>query len=204
MTGDVIQDDSPEAYVRFRALSERMNLPVFCVPGNHDVRELMRDALSAPPFQYCGTLEQGEWLIVGIDSCISDSAAGKVGDLELRRLKKVITRSNAKHVLVCLHHPPVQLGSKWLDTVGLSNGPEFLRFLSEMGNVKAVIFGHVHQAFEGTHDLIQVIGTPSTCRQFTVGSDDFALDDNPPAYRRISLHFDGSVESELIWLPTQK
>jgi hypothetical protein len=33
-----------------------------------------------------------------------------------------------------------------------------------------------------------------------VANDGFALDENPPAYRRISLHADGHVEDELIWL----
>ena len=69
------------------------------------------------------------------------------------------------------------------------------------GKVRAAIFGHVHQAFEGAHESIQIIGTPSTCRQFKLASDEFALDDNPPAYRRVSLHSDGSVNTELIWVP---
>ena len=72
--------------------------------------------------------------------------------------------------------------------------------IAQPGNVRAAIFGHVHQAFEGEHESIKIIGTPSTCRQFMVANDGFALDENPPAYRRISLHADGHVEDELIWL----
>ena len=72
--------------------------------------------------------------------------------------------------------------------------------ITQSGNVRVAIFGHVHQEFEAEHESIKIIGTPSTCRQFMVASSDFALDDNPPAYRRISLHADGSVENELIWL----
>jgi len=200
MTGDIIQDDSAAAYDQFRALTEPLNLPVFCVPGNHDVRELMRNALSDLPYRYCDTLEFGNWLIVGLDSCVSGSAAGEVSDAEMRRLSEAVLNSGAKHTLVCLHHPPLQLGSKWLDSVGLTNGPEFLGALSTTGKVRAAIFGHAHQAFDGAHDSISIIGTPSTCRQFTIGSDEFALDDTPPAYRRIQLHADGSIESELIWL----
>jgi Icc protein len=75
--------------------------------------------------------------------------------------------------------------------------------IAQPGNVRIAIFGHVHQDFEGSHESIKIIGTPSTCRQFKVASDDFALDDNPPAYRRISLLGDGSVENELIWLDAE-
>jgi Icc protein len=118
----------------------------------------------------------------------------------MERLEKILQDTAAEHVLICLHHPPLPVGSKWLDQVGLRNGDEFLRLIARRGIVRAAIFGHVHQAFEGSHDSIQIIGTPSTCRQFKVASDEFALDDNPPAYRRISLHAAGRVESELIWL----
>ena len=200
MTGDLIQDDSRAAYDRFCDLMSTLNLPVYCVPGNHDIRELMRDAVSRDPFHYCASVHVNNWLITGIDSCLSGDAGGRVDDEELERLAKILAETTAEHVLICLHHPPLPVGSKWLDKVGLKNGDEFLRMIAQPGNVRAAIFGHVHQEFEGERDSIRIIGTPSTCRQFAVASDDFALDDNPPAYRRISLHADGHIENELIWL----
>jgi len=200
MTGDVIQDRSREAYQRFRDLVEPLELPTICVPGNHDVRELMRDALSTPPFQYCDSTQRGNWLIIGIDSCVHDNAAGHVADEELRRIDQLVGATTAEHVLVCLHHPPLPMGSKWLDTVGIDNAAEFIASIAKSGKVRGTLFGHVHQSFDRVHQSIHVIGTPSTCRQFEIGSDEFALDDNPPAYRRICLHSDGTIESELIWL----
>jgi Icc protein len=200
MTGDLIQDDSRAAYDRFCDLMSTLNLPVYCVPGNHDIRELMRDAVSRDPFYYCASVHINNWLITGIDSCLSGDAGGRVDHDEMERLAKILGESSAEHVLICLHHPPLPVGSKWLDQVGLKNGEEFLRMIAQPGNVRAAIFGHVHQEFEADYDSIKIIGTPSTCRQFAVASDDFALDDNPPAYRRITLNPDGSIENELIWL----
>jgi Icc protein len=104
------------------------------------------------------------------------------------------------NVLVCLHHPPVKMGSRWLDTVGLANADEFLARASASGNVKLALFGHVHQQSDTQHNGITIIGTPSTCRQFAAGSDTFAVDDNPPAYRRVTLYTDGRFEHELIWV----
>ena len=200
MTGDVIQDGSRAAYERFCDLMLPLGLPVYCVPGNHDTRPFMKDALARPDFHYCASVENGAWLITGIDSCTGDSAAGRIDDREMERLEKVLEDTAAEHVLICLHHPPLPVGSTWLDQVGLRNAEEFLRLIARTGKVRAAIFGHVHQAFEGTHESIQIIGTPSTCRQFKVASEGFALDDNPPAYRRISLHPDGSVHTELVSL----
>lgn len=200
VTGDLIQDDSPEAYERFRELLLPLNLRVHCVPGNHDIRDLMQAVCRQPPFSYCAWEEIGNWLIVGIDSCVRGDAGGEVTTHELDRLSSIVTGSSAKHVMVCLHHPPVKMGSRWLDTVGLKNGDEFLERLRMLGRVRVAAFGHVHQEFDTEHDGIRIIATPSTCRQFKPGSDNFAVDENPPAYRRFELHADGSVETKLIWV----
>ena len=200
MTGDLIQDDSREAYERFCESMLPLALPVYCLPGNHDIRHMMKDALAGPEFHYCESVIHGAWLITAIDSCMDGDAAGRVDDAEMDRLAQLLEETTAEHVLVCLHHPPLPVGSKWLDQVGLRNGEEFLRLLTRTGKVRAAIFGHVHQAFEGSHESIQIIGTPSTCRQFKVASDEFALDDGPPAYRRVNLLADGSVDTELIWM----
>ena len=74
VTGDLIHDDSRGAYGHFCELLAGLQLPVYCVPGNHDVRALMREALDAPPFYYCESVEAGDWLIVGIDSCVRENS----------------------------------------------------------------------------------------------------------------------------------
>ena len=198
VTGDLIQDDTRAAYDRFCTLLRPLKLPVYCVPGNHDVRALMQDALAEPPFHYCQSVVLGDWLLAGIDSCIKGEAGGRVADDEMKRLDDMLTQTAARHVLICLHHPPLPVGSKWLDQVGLSNGEHLLQVLTASGKVRAAIFGHVHQHFEATRGSVRIVGTPSTCRQFKVASDEFAVDDNPPAYRRIELHADGRFANELI------
>jgi Icc protein len=83
---------------------------------------------------------------------------------------------------------------------GLKNGDEVLERLSSLKRVRIAAFGHVHQEYDQEHLGIRIIATPSTCRQFARGSDEFAVDDNPPAYRRIELQKDGSLDTELIWV----
>jgi len=200
ITGDLIQDDSAEAYDRFRELLLPLNMRMHCVPGNHDVRDLMRPVCSRPPFSYCAKEEVRDWLLLGLDSCITGDAGGEIAAEEFDRLDLIISESSAKHIMVSLHHPPVPMGSTWLDTVALKNGDELLHRLQLLGRVRLLVFGHVHQPYDEEHLGIQVIGTPSTCSQFKPGSDDFAVDDRPPAYRRITLDSDGSFESELIWV----
>lgn len=200
ITGDLIQDNSSEAYDRFREMLLPLNMRMHCVPGNHDVRKLMRPVCNRPPFSYCAKEEIRDWLLLGIDSCVSGSAGGEISSDEFERLETIIGDSTAKHVLIHLHHPPVPMDSVWLDTVCLSNGDELLHRLQALHRVRLVLFGHVHQPYEKEHNGMQVIGTPSTCRQFQPGSVEFGVDDRPPAYRRVVLHADGSSENELIWV----
>jgi Icc protein len=200
ITGDLIHDDSAEAYDRFRELLLPLNMRMHCVPGNHDVRDLMRPICSRPPFSYCAKEEVRDWLLLGLDSCVTGDAGGEIADEEFDRLDLIISESSAKHIMICLHHPPIPMGSAWLDTVALKNGEELLERLRAAGRVRLLVFGHVHQPYDAEHLGIQVIGTPSTCSQFKPGSEDFALDDRPPAYRRITLNGDGTSSSELIWV----
>jgi len=202
VTGDLIQDDSAAAYERFCEQFSTLGLPVHCIPGNHDVRELMRNALQRPSFHYCESVRIGGWTIIGIDSCLAGTAGGEVSASELQRLGKILDESKDNHVLICLHHPPLPVGSKWLDSVGLNNADVFLEFIGRHDQVRSAIFGHVHQPLDETVNGVRIIGTPSTCRQFKINSDEFAVDDNPPAYRRLSLLPDGTLDEELIWLET--
>lgn len=201
VTGDIVQDDSAGAYERFREIIAPLELPVHCIPGNHDVRRLMQAALSTPPFHYCDAVRKNDWLIAGIDSCVEGGADGRVSHEELTRLETMLAATDADHVAVFLHHPPLPVGSRWLDEVGLGNAGDFLDIVTTAGNVRLVVFGHVHQAFDEMHGTVRIIGSPSTCAQFKPHSDTFAIDERPPGYRRISLCADGCIETDLLWLP---
>lgn len=200
VSGDIANDNGADAYRHFSKLLASLDMPVHCIPGNHDVRDAMRRTLTGEPFRYCTSAESGDWCFIGLDSCLDNSAAGLIDDGEFQRLDDALSLNARPHALVYLHHPPVALGSKWLDAVGLTNGGEFMRRIGQYDSVRAVLFGHVHQPYEQMHGSVQLIGTPSTCRQFAARSDTFATDDRPPAYRQLELFADGRLSSELIWV----
>ncbi len=200
VTGDLIQDDSREAYVRCREALETLNLPIQLSPGNHDVRALMQSELDVPGFEYCATLDAGRWSVISIDSCVSGRAGGRIGEEEYERLRQQLEACVDKHVLICLHHPPVELGSRWLDSVRLDDGDRLIDLAAESGNVRAMLFGHAHQLFDETLRGIRLMCTPSTCRQFQPGSETFAVDDLPAAYRTLELQADGTIETSIHWV----
>lgn len=198
-TGDLVQDD-PGGYAHFRAEFAGLGKPVLCLPGNHDDVPAMRAALSGAPFQLDGVFDRGNWRVVLLDSTIAGKTGGALSASSLQQLERDLAQAPERHVLVCLHHHPIAMRSRWLDTVGLANGDAFFEVIRRHANVRAVLFGHVHQALDKLVDGVRVLATPSTCSQFRPLSHDFAVDDTPPAWRRLALHPDGHIDTEVTWV----
>jgi Icc protein len=172
---------------------------VLCIPGNHDDPEAMRRELSVAPFRLNGAHEFGTWNFVMLDSFDPGCVGGRLTSAELARLDQALSNC-PKHAMICLHHHPVAMGSRWLDTIGLANAADFWKILDKHAHVRAVVWGHVHQAYEGTRGKVQLFATPSTGAQFLPGSDRFALDARPPAYRTFELHDDGRIDTQVQWV----
>jgi Icc protein len=66
--------------------------------------------------------------------------------------------------------------------------------------VKGILWGHVHQSYDGQLGEIRLMGTPSTCVQFKPLVDDFELDTRPPGFRLLTLNADGQIETQVEWL----
>lgn len=195
-TGDLVNDDAG-GYVHFRREFAALGKPVLCIPGNHDDVAAMRTALAAAPFQLGGTWDAGAWRVILLDSTVAGRTGGALAEAELRFLDQALRDAPGRHSLVCLHHHPVRMRSRWLDTVGLGNADAFFELLGRHDQVRAVLFGHVHQPLDETRDGIRMLATPSTCAQFKPRSNEFATDDAPPAWRTLALHADGTLTTGL-------
>jgi 3',5'-cyclic-AMP phosphodiesterase len=198
VTGDLVQDD-PAGYLRFRSILSEQRQPVLCVPGNHDEPQLMRRALEGAPFRFCGAHQIGAWNFVMLDSYAAGRDGGRLSSAELERLDHDLGR-NKGHAVIGLHHHPVTIGSRWLDSIGLANAEEFWRVVDAHAHVRAVVWGHVHQAYDSHRGRVRLCATPSTGAQFLPKSEHFALDARPPAYRQFELHADGRIDTEVRWL----
>lgn len=199
VTGDLVQDD-PTGYGHFRDLFGSLPVPVLCLPGNHDEPEAMRRELDCAPFVVGGHVDLGLWRIVLLDSTVPGSAAGRLSAQTLAALQSALGGAPQRHTLVCLHHHPVPMASRWLDHVGLQNADEFLDVIDRHPNVRGIVWGHVHQSYDGLRKGVRLLATPSTCAQFLPHSEQFALDRLPPAYRTLELHADGSIVTDVVWL----
>jgi Icc protein len=198
VTGDLVQDDT-SGYLRFRSIFGNLKSPVLCIPGNHDEPAAMRLELDSAPFQVCGERTVGAWQFVMLDSYDPGHVGGRLTSLELARLDAALAGS-AAHAVVCLHHHPISMGSHWLDGIGLANADEFWRIIDKHPQVRAIVWGHVHQVYDGCRGKVRLFATPSTGAQFLPASDRYAVDSRPPAYRTFELHADGRIDTTVHWV----
>ena len=63
-----------------------------------------------------------------------------------------------------------------------------------------MVWGHVHQQHDSRRSGVRMLATPSTCAQFLPHSEHFAIDTAPPAYRRLELRADGSIDTEVVYV----
>lgn len=199
LTGDLVQDDAG-GYALLRATFESSRVPVYCLPGNHDIPEVMNATLRGSPFQVGGQFIAAGWLVVMLDTWKANSAGGRLGKRQLADLADLLSRHADLHVLLCLHHHPLPMQSGWLDKVGLEDAADFLAVIARFPTVKGVLWGHVHQSLDRFVNGVRFMASPATCAQFLPRSTDFALDRRPPGYRVLELLGDGTIATEVVWV----
>ncbi len=199
LTGDLVQDDA-RGYLRLAPLFARSRAPVHCLPGNHDLPAEMADLLSRRPFSTDPVVRCGDWTLLLLDSSVAGAGHGELGAESLAFLDDTLGRFADTHALVVLHHHPVPTGSPWLDDIMLRDADRLLEVVRRHGNVRGLLWGHVHQAFDALEGGVAMMATPSTCFQFKPACRRFELDSRPPAYRWLQLYPDGRIESRVVWL----
>jgi Icc protein len=199
-TGDLSQDETRGAYDRFRTLLAQANVPVWCLPGNHDAPLLMAEVLTAPPFHVGGALLAGNWCVVLLNSHLAGDHGGRLAASELEWLDAMLKEHSERHVLLAVHHHVLKLGSRWLDELDLHNSADLIAVVDRAPQIRAVVAGHVHQASDITRNGVRYLTTPSTCFQFLPAVDSFAVDTRPPGFRWLDLMADGRIDTEVVWI----
>lgn len=193
LTGDLVHDETDTGYQR---LADRMNacgLPTLAIPGNHDDPEKIQHYFGDAQLNLDGLN------VIGINSHIRGSDCGYLGNEELNRAEALIQQSETP-ALLAVHHPPIEVGSHWIDELGLADSDALANLLNtHKDKILALVCGHVHQVFESTIHGIPVLTTPSTNRQFLPLADEFATEKIAAGFRL--LHVDGNdVESQIFRL----
>lgn len=158
ISGDFTQIASREEFIKTREFLDSLSLPVFCVPGNHDIpRFHILERFLMPYRRYkkfispklCPVFEDDNIVIAGLNTARRillhwNWANGAVSYRQLRFLNKVFCGAKEKFRLCVLHHPLYNAEGVPLD-VTVFGGRKALKKMIDL-DVHLVLSGHVHFA----------------------------------------------------------
>ena len=192
LSGDLANERRPATYARLRELLAPCWPRLRVLPGNHDSRtllaaqfgELLRPDRRTASF----ALDLAGWRILGLDSVRRPFVHGKFGREQLGWLRGELRAAHGP-VLAFAHHPPIRVGSWWLD----KDRPRDRRRLAAIvagSRLRGIACGHVHQAQAGEFAGVPVWTAPSTAFQFRPRSLLPGPAERTPAYRVFELDGD--------------
>jgi 3',5'-cyclic-AMP phosphodiesterase len=187
LTGDLVHDASPEGYRYLNASMLALGVPYHAIPGNHDPVALLSEHLDPGAAEAVRCIVIRGWQVVLLDSPVPGEDGGRLDGPRLDRLDLALGERPEHPALVCLHHHAVTVGSPWMDEIGLADGDAFSAVLDRHPQVRGVLWGHIHQAFDVLRGRVRLMGCPSTSVQFRPNSDDIALDTASPGLRWLDL-----------------
>ena len=201
LTGDLAQNPCADSYQRINQHLAGYRTHCLCLPGNHDDFDLMQIHLNSEWVHCERQLILKHWLIACLNSQKPASPDGELSAAELNFLAQTLHAHPDIPTLIAVHHHCIPSGSPWLDTMQIKNSAELLALLQKYPQVKAVTFGHIHQALTAQAHGIAILGTPASCFQFTPHSPAFSIDQAAPGYRVFTLSPDGTLHSACQRLP---
>ncbi|MBD1912405.1 MULTISPECIES: 3',5'-cyclic-AMP phosphodiesterase [unclassified Leptolyngbya] len=201
LTGDLSQDETPESYERLRETIAPLGATTYWIPGNHDIPAIMQPILQDGVFQTTRGFQTGGWNVVLLDTAVPEQPFGELAEAQLTFLDQQLQAASELPGLVVLHHPPCPVHCPCMDAIRLQNADAFYKVLDQHPQVKIVLFGHIHQEFEGDRQGVTYLGSPSTCVQLKSGSDNFEADSVLPGFRLLELFPDGRFSTRVERIP---
>ena len=203
--GDLVGEETADAYGAFIAITGTLNVPQYPILGNHDDPDLWAAALPVPegvepsgaPEGYY-SFTRGPLHIVALNSRIAGEIGGRLDAAQLEWLDDDLRTHQGTTTLVFVHHPLVSISIEWLDASRLSNAAELEAVIKRSGSVATVFSGHVHRHERASSGGLTWETAPSTWVSFQASPADpridtgqgfLVVDAGPgrPSVRRIGL-----------------
>lgn len=143
-TGDITDTGLREAYEYSQKMIDYIRKPMIIIPGNHDSRNVGYELFE----EYFGDLNgvyKGEnYILIYVDSSISDRNEGRVGSSKFEWLKnQLIKYSSEKLKIVAVHHHLVPIPKAGTERNVLFNAGDLMDLFQKY-DVDLVLSGHRH------------------------------------------------------------
>lgn len=196
VTGDHTHDELSESYSAVRSILSPWIERLFLVPGNHDDRTVLRsvfgDRIPGDGAELINfSFTTGKWLCLGLDTHVPGAVPGLIEADQIAWARQQLESSSAHFAALFFHHPPVDVGSLWMDPIGLAGKELLQNWFVEEPRIRLVCCGHVHHEFQCQIGQARILTAPSTGIQFSPEGSTPTFAAAPPGYRIIVLRDDG-------------
>jgi len=209
VTGDLVDMGRGEEYATTREIFERLTMPYYIVPGNHDHHNNLRAAFHTHAhlqsdetfIQYA--IENFPIRLVGLDSTVEGQPHGVLSADRLAWLDETLKAEPQKPTLLFLHHPPFDIGIRHMDAQKLQNANDLFSVLASHTQIRHIACGHAHRPVETSIQGISISIGPNAAHSVTLdldpdGPSTFTMD--PPAIRLFQFSDDGKCISHLSYV----
>lgn len=205
LTGDLAHDELLATYETLhRQLSDWLP-KLRMVPGNHDdrtsIRKTFGERIQVESDRVVFVDEVAGWTLIGLDSQVTGELRGELGSAQLGWLEQQLVSRANRPIALFVHHPPVLIGSPWIDAIRMDDADSLWELLNRHRQVRLVCCGHIHQEQSVIRDSALVVTTPSTGVQFQPESESLIVDCVWPGFRVLDLEPDGTFRTHVIRVP---
>lgn len=201
VSGDLSQDCTVESYQHLLNLLNETRIKYYLLPGNHDEVSVLNKVFDyrweKGKVDYCFDLDN--WFIYFIDTARYPDDSGQLSFEQISKLEAALNQNKTKPTIIFMHHHPIKLNSKWIDKMILKEYEAFNKTVEKNPQIKAVLFGHIHQIFEAMINTTFYASAPATCYQVLSKTEKFTMDKLTPGYRLIELDGD-RFSSKVVWV----
>jgi 3',5'-cyclic AMP phosphodiesterase CpdA len=173
VTGDLVDAGMAEEYAHLKKILAPLAMPVYLIPGNHDLRDPLRAVFADHRYLPSGgflqyVVDEGTVRLIALDTLTPGAPHGELCDRRLDWLSERLAESDRPTILF-MHHPPFECGLKEFDEARLTVGAERLaEIVRRHPNVERILCGHVHRPIQMRWAGTIASVAPSTAHQATL------------------------------------
>ena len=197
-----------DEFAHAREILERLDIPLYVIPGNRDGRGGMRRAFADHDYLPRGggfmsyTLEHYPVRLVALDSLEAGSPMGHVCEARLAWLDTALASQADRPTILIMHHPPFEVAADHPFAFHDKASADALStVVSEHRQVIRVLCGHVHRPGQVSWGGTIASTTPCVAGDLRKGPDLQGADGQPvdgsPVYEIHTVRPDGRIESTL-------
>lgn len=150
VSGDLCDTGALDEAQRAKAILDKLQMPYFVIPGNHDERSAMFEVFGGAPCPARQAdfinfvIENQELRLIALDSTIPGAPGGELGLKRLTWLEAQLNSKPDQPSLILMHHPPVDCSLRETRIDGFIGAEQLGKIVARFANIERICCGHIH------------------------------------------------------------